>query len=90
MNKHRLQQYLTLRYNVLFRGRHGIGKTAIIKDVFESAGIKWKYWSAATMDPWVDFIGVPKVINHPDYGEYLSLIQPLFMKLDEVEAFFFR
>lgn len=89
MNKTRLKQYLDLRYNVLFSGRHGVGKTSVIKDVFEKAGVTWKYWSASTMDPWVDFIGVPKVINDPEYGDHLSLVQPLFMKLDEIEVFFF-
>lgn len=46
--------------NVLFIGKHGVGKTSMVKDAFERNELSWKYFSAATMDPWVDFIGVPK------------------------------
>ena len=46
--------------NVLFIGRHGVGKTAIVKDAFERRSINYRYFSASTMDPWVDFVGVPK------------------------------
>lgn len=34
--------------------------TSMVKDAFERNDLKWLYFSAATMDPWVDFIGVPK------------------------------
>jgi hypothetical protein len=46
--------------NVLFIGRHGVGKTAMVKDAFERRSINYRYFSASTMDPWVDFVGVPK------------------------------
>jgi hypothetical protein len=46
--------------NVLFIGKHGVGKTAMVKDAFDRHGLKWRYFSASTMDPWVDFVGVPK------------------------------
>ena len=46
--------------NVLFLGKHGVGKTAIVKEAFERHNLKYRYFSASTMDPWVDFIGVPK------------------------------
>jgi MoxR-like ATPase len=42
INKLRLEQYLKLNYNVLFSGRHGVGKTEVIKSVFEGAGLRWK------------------------------------------------
>lgn len=89
INKNRLRQYLDLKYNVLFSGRHGVGKTETIKSVFEEAGLRWKYFSAATLDPWVDFVGVPKVVDS-DRGQHLDLIKPLFIANDEVDAFFFR
>ena len=88
INKLRLEQYLRLNYNVLFSGRHGVGKTMVIKDVFESAGLRWKYFSASTLDPWVDFVGVPKVIDK-DGKTYLDLIRPKFIQDDEVDAIFF-
>ncbi len=89
INKIRLEQYLKLNYNVLFSGRHGVGKTMVIKDVFESAGLRWKYFSASTLDPWVDFVGVPKVIDEAGKAPYLDLIRPKFIQDDEVDAIFF-
>lgn len=88
INKPKLEKYLRLNYNVLFSGRHGVGKTMVIKDVFESAGLRWKYFSASTLDPWVDFVGVPKVVDK-DGQTYLDLIRPKFIQDDEVDAIFF-
>jgi len=89
INKIKLAKYLALDYNVLFRGLHGVGKTAIIKEVFEAAGLRWRYFSAATLDPWVDFVGVPKVIDNPNGTSELKLIRPSFIEHDEVDAIFF-
>lgn len=88
INKLKLSKYLELNYNILFRGHAGVGKTAIIKEVFEGAGLKWKYFSAATLDPWIDFVGVPKVIDNPNGSSELKLIRPGFIENDEVEAIF--
>jgi len=50
--------------NVMFVGRHGVGKTAMIKDCFKRhdlvMGETFLYFSASTLDPWVDLVGVPK------------------------------
>lgn len=46
--------------NVLFLGKHGVGKTAMVRDTFDRHKLKWRYFSASTMDPWCDFIGVPR------------------------------
>jgi len=89
INKASLRQYLKLNYNVLFIGLHGVGKTTIVKEVFtEMYGDRWRYFSASTLDPWVDFVGVPKVIGEGD-DAVLDLIRPKFIKNDEVEAIFF-
>ena len=85
-----LKQYLALNYNVLLIGAHGIGKTAIIKEVFESAGLRWRYYSCATLDPWVDLVGIPRVLEDPDGKPYMELVRPLFIQNDDVDAFFFR
>ena len=73
--------------NILFRGRHGTGKTARILEAFEKHGLKYQYFSAATMDPWVDFIGIPKE-KTIDGKSYLELIRPKVFEDDEVEAIF--
>lgn len=84
-----LDFWIKNNYNVLFTGHAGIGKTSIVKDAFERNKLKWKYFSAATMDPWVDLIGIPKEISSPDGNNYLDLIRPKEFQNDEVEALFF-
>ena len=84
----KLEFWIKHNLNVLFVGRHGVGKTATIKQAFDRAGLRWKYFSAATMDPWVDFIGVPKE-REVDGIQYLDLVRPLEFQRDEVEALFF-
>ena len=74
--------------NVLLRGKHGVGKTAMVVDAFERKNLKYKYFSASTMDPWVDFIGVPKEQTDENGNSYLGLIRPQEFQDDEVEAIF--
>lgn len=85
-----LRLYAKNNFNVLLSGRHGVGKTEIIKKVFtEEFGDKWAYFSASTMDAWVDFIGVPKAVKREDGKTVLDLIRPARFADDEVEALFF-
>lgn len=84
----KLDFYIEHDYNVLMRGRHGVGKTAIIKAAFERAGLNWKYFSASTMDPWVDFVGVPEKVTDEDGRSYIDLVRPKNFQNDEVEAIF--
>lgn len=88
INESNLAHYLKLGYNVLFRGRHGVGKTAIIKKVFESAGLNYLYLSASTLDPWVDFVGVPKIIERDGKAPVLDLVRRQMFADDEIEAVF--
>lgn len=74
--------------NVILVGGHGIGKTAMVRDAFEAAGLNYRYFSAPTMDPWVDFIGVPRE-QHDEEGAYLDLVRPKDFRDDKVEALFF-
>lgn len=75
-------------WNALFVGKHGVGKTSIIKQAFERHNLNWMYFSASTMDPWVDFIGVPKEKGEGE-DTYLGLVRPECFYKDEVEALFF-
>ena len=84
-----LQHAIDNGMNVLLKGGHGVGKTAMVQARFEAAGFKWKYYSASTMDPWVDFIGVPKEKTDADGTTYLDLVRPRDLAHDEVEAIFF-
>ena len=76
------------KLNVLFVGAHGIGKTTLITQAFNEHKLKHRYFSASTMDPWVDFIGVPKE-QHDEHGEFLDLVKPKEFRDDDVQALFF-
>lgn len=78
--------------NVLLMGRHGVGKTSIVEQVWGQAGIKYLYYSTPTMDPWVDFVGIPKERKTTIDGQevaYLDFVQKLEVARGDVEAFFF-
>lgn len=85
----KLDFWLQHNWNVLLVGSHGIGKTTVVSQAFDRANLNWQYFSAPTMDPWVDFIGVPKEKIDPVTGaSYLDLIRPQAFENDEVEAIF--
>jgi len=76
-------------YNVLLRGKAGVGKTHLVLDAFNRSNLKWIYFSAATMDPFCDFVGIPKEHVDPVTGvSYLDLVRPKVFAEDQVEAIF--
>ena len=77
-------------YNVLMVGKHGVGKTSIVQAAFERHfGDHWRYFSASTLDPWVDLVGVPKERIDKDGVSYLDLVRPREFAYDQIEAMFF-
>ena len=78
INEAKLSQWINTRKNVLFVGRHGVGKTSIVKAAWDRAGFKYRMYSCATLDPWVDFIGVPEK-KMGDDGEYSQNLFTGFM-----------
>ena len=84
----KLKFWIDNNLNVLLIGAAGVGKTARVKEAFDKAGLKWLYFSAATMDPWVDFIGVPKEVKDENGNFYLELVRPRQFAEDTVEAIF--
>jgi len=85
--KNKLDQYFKIRKNVLLEGRHGTGKTSLVTEIFNKNCKNWLYFSGSTLDPWVDFVGVPKEIKKGnDY--VLSFVLPEKMADDKVEAIF--
>lgn len=89
ISKDKLDFCVKNNYNVLFIGKHGVGKSTIVIDTFNRHELKWQYFSASTMDPWVDFIGTPKEKIDENGQGYIDLIPPKTFKDDEVEALFF-
>lgn len=85
-----LEYAVEKNFNVLMRGKHGVGKTALVRKCFGAKYGKWLYFSASTMDPWVDLIGVPKERTDPQTNiTYLELVRPYDFAFDEVEAIMF-
>lgn len=73
--------------NVLLRGKHGVGKTHIIISLCKELGLTYAYFSASTMDPWVDFIGVPREHKDEKTGiSYLELVKPRGFQFDEYDV----
>jgi len=69
--------------NVLFVGRQGVGKTTRVLQAFKRAGLSYRYFSGSTIDPWIDFIGVPK-----SNGQYLEFVLPKGFADDSIQAIF--
>lgn len=90
--ENKLDHYLSCNLNCLLRGEHGVGKTTLVSECFQRNGLvigeTALIFSAATIDPWVDFIGVPKEVTK-DGKRYLDFIQPKHFVEDKVEAIFF-
>jgi hypothetical protein len=89
INSAKLDSYVLNEYNALFVGPHGVGKTANVLDCFKRHGLTYAYFSCATLDPWVDFIGIPKEKQDPNGHSYIELIKPRAFAEDKVQAIFF-
>lgn len=88
----RLKKHFLAQSNVLLTGAHGVGKTSIIKKVFEENGLvlneSWLYFSGSTLDPWVDFIGIPKEIEY-NGRKCIEIIPPkAFAEEGKIQAIF--
>lgn len=82
-----LKTWLELKKNVLFYGDHGVGKTTMIKDSWDKLGLKSAFFSGSTLDPWVDLIGIPKIVGR---GKSARIEFALPQTIDEdLEAIFF-
>jgi len=92
LREDKLAFWFEKNYNVLFVGKHGVGKTSMVQSCFEKAGLilneTYLYFSAATLDPWVDFVGVPKEVKGEDGTSYLELVRPKVFTGDKIQAIF--
>lgn len=88
LNDANIEFWIQNNLNVLLRGKHGCGKTATVLSAFAKAGLTYKYFSAATMDPWTDLCGLPKERSDDDGSAYLDFVLPRLFAEDKVEAIF--
>lgn len=88
----KLQFYFKNKKNVLLSGPHGVGKTSIVKEVFESNGLVMGQdcliFSAATMDPWTDLIGIPYPVKSNNETE-VKYLKPSHIDESKIQAIFF-
>jgi hypothetical protein len=55
----KLEIYAKNNLNVLLIGTHGIGKTQCVRETAEKLGMRLKAYSASTLDPFADLVGIP-------------------------------
>lgn len=73
--------------NVLLVGLHGTGKTEALLQLAKKHGLKLKYYSAATLDPYTDLVGVPVPTENEETGsKNLEFIRP--HDVDDAEVIF--
>ena len=54
-----LDKALQANLSVLLEGSHGVGKTSLARSAAAKQGLRLKYFSAATLDPFADLVGIP-------------------------------
>ncbi len=58
-------------FNALLVGDRGVGKSSIIASIFNELGLRYAIFNAATMDPYLDLVGLPYV-EETEGGERVS------------------
>jgi len=61
INSQKLEDWITRGKNILFIGERGVGKTAAVRQAFDKLGMKYLYLPGSTLDPYLDFVGLPKI-----------------------------
>lgn len=88
----KLDFWYTNKANVLLEGKHGVGKTNLVTATVEKHGLElgetWLYFSCATLDPWVDLVGIPTKTVGEDGVTYLDLVRPKAFAYDQVQFIF--
>lgn len=83
-----LKTYIDHGYPILIVARHGIGKTAEVKNAVAELDLNLAYFNCATLDPYTNLIGVPFPEDDNDLGEkVLKLVRP--KTLDHADVIFF-
>jgi hypothetical protein len=88
INPSRLDFWLKKNYNVLLEGKHGVGKTSIVIDAFKRNKLRWISLSGATMDPFIDFVGVPVKVKTSSGEQVIDLLRPKYIQDANPQAIF--
>lgn len=84
VNVRSLKGYISAGRNIIISGRHGVGKTAKLKEAVDQLGLSLKYYSASTLDPYTDLVGIPVPQNETKTVEYYRPHE-----IDKAEVIFF-
>lgn len=87
INQKLLQTYIENEFNVLIQGKHGIGKTMVLTEACKNLGLNLKYYSASSLDPYTDLVGVPEFITNESGERVLRSVRP--QEINDAEVVFF-
>lgn len=79
-----IKSYMDNGLNIIVSGLAGTGKTSILTEAANQLGLNMQYYSAATLDPYTDLVGIP-VPNHETKS--VEYFRP--KAIDEAEVVFF-
>lgn len=82
-----IKQYIQAGRNVMLRGKHGVGKTALVNEACKELGLSVWYASAPLLDPDIDFGGIPvpnKKTGSLDFFAKPELFEAEVLFLDEL------
>lgn len=83
----KLVKYAENDLNVMLIGTHGIGKSTVVKEIAEKLGLRFKYYSSSTLDPFAELIGIPvpdKARGTVDFYRPHDLEEAEFIFFDEL------
>lgn len=75
INAKEFATYMTHDQNILLMGPAGTGKTQSLLESVEIAGLNCKYMSAATLDPYIDLVGLPVAKDLEDGTQELQMLR---------------
>lgn len=84
-----LDLYLKQRQNILLYGPHGVGKTEVLRTAIQDMGLKMKYFSCSTLDPFTDLVGIPYPIDDPQRPGHKTLMMVRPREIDEANIIMF-
>lgn len=87
INQKLLQTYIQNEFNILLQGQHGVGKTMILTQACESLGLNLKYYSASSLDPYTDLVGIPEFITNDEGQRVIRSVRP--QEINDAEVVFF-
>lgn len=82
-----LETYIDNGFNILLQGKHGVGKTALLNQACEGLGLNLKYYSASSLDPYTDLVGIPEFITTESGERVIRSVRP--QEINEAEVVFF-